>query len=1163
MTSLSPQQFVKKWSKIQLKERTSAQSHFNDVCALVGHKLPLEEDPTGKIFTFEADSEKVGGEHGWADAFYQGKFIWEYKGPYKDLDKAYQQLLLYKDSLGNPPLLITSDTQVIRVHTNFTNTVKKIYTVTFDTLLEGSGLDILRSAFFDPISLRPTQTQEQITQATADEFIAAAHALQTWADAEGQPYNPEQLAHFLGRLLFCLFAEDISLLPQNVFSRMVHTNLTAKQFEQSLRQLFAAMRKGGIFGMDAIPYFDGGLFDDDFVPDNMPGDVMHALRRASEHDWASIDPSIFGTLFERIIDESKRAQLGAHYTSKDDILLVVEPVLMEPLRRKWQAVKWQTAQALKDKLSDSAQALLQAFSDEIAAIRLLDPACGSGNFLYLGLRQLMDLQKQVITFAGQHGLAAIPLTTGPQQLFGIEINPYAHQLAQITVWIGYLQWRHENGLFDLEEPILRPLQQIENKDAILTLALSPTPNPPLTPYSLTPSPTGVEGEKLLSPILGEGNGEMVEAGQEADRWVIPETLRRKMVEIARQFRKEPTRSEAILWKALRGKKLDGFKFRRQQNIGPFVVDFYNSTHRLVIEIDGPVHESQKDLDRQRQELLEALGLCFVRLTAKQVENDLQAALDAIRSALTPYPLTPSPTEGGRGKAPYPLTPSTTGGEGEKLPSPFLGEGPGVRVVAQEPTWPAADVIIGNPPFLGGQKIRAELGNDYVSALFTVYGNRLPSCDMVCYWFEKARKQIEEGQAKRAGLLATNSIRGGANRKVLERIKQTGDIFWAQSDREWILEGAAVNVSMVGFDNGSETNHYLDDHIVDTINTDLTGNTDLTKARRLTENTGISFMGDIKVGDFDIDASTAEYMLVDKNNPNGRPNRDVIRPWVNGLDITRRYRNMWIIDFGVDMPEDQARQYILPFDYVEKHVKPFRVSNNMERRAKYWWIHGDAAPRIRQTLEPLERFLGTPNLTKYRLFIWLASPTLPDHQLIVFARSDDYFFGVLHSHAHEIWALRQGTSLEDRPRYTPTTTFETFPFPWPPGKEPGESEDPRVSAIAQAARQLDEFRTGWLNPPAEDIGVVISPKIVEKRTLTNLYNALGSYRRQLKGKQHSHAAWQATPHAAIISLDEIETLDRIHTALDQAVLDAYGWQHALSDDQILERLLALNLQRASA
>ena len=191
-----------------------------------------------------------------------------------------------------------------------------------------------------------------------------------------------------------------------------------------------------------------------------------------------MDPSIFGTLFERIIDESKRAQLGAHYTSKDDILLVIEPVLMQPLRAKWQEVCMQAEAAAREMKTEEAFTLLKTFSDEVAALRVLDPACGSGNFLYLALRQLLDLQKQVITLAARLKLPDIELTVDPHQVYGIEINPYAHELAQITVWIGYLQWRVENGFAHMDEPILKPLKQIENKDAIINIADGTEPDWP-------------------------------------------------------------------------------------------------------------------------------------------------------------------------------------------------------------------------------------------------------------------------------------------------------------------------------------------------------------------------------------------------------------------------------------------------------------------------------------------------------------------------------------------------------------------------------------------------------------------------------------------------------------------------------------------------------------
>ena len=179
---------------------------------------------------------------------------------------------------------------------------------------------------------------------------------------------------------------------------------------------------------------------------------------------------------------------------------------------------------------------------------------------------------------------------------------------------------------------------------------------------------------------------------------------------------------------------------------------------------------------------------------------------------------------------------------------------------------------------------------------------------------------------------------------------------------------------------------------------------------------------------------------------------------------------------------------------------------------------------------MPRFVVTPTLSKHRIFAWAAAPTIPDHQLVVFARDDDYFFGVLHSCAHELWALAHGTQLESRPRYTPTTCFETFPFPWPPGKEPWG--DPLVTAIADAAKDLNELRETWLNPSPVN-GLALPESELKKRTLTNLYNA--------------RPTW----------------LQNAHRKLDTAVFAAYGWSEdpaSVPDQEILSRLLALNLAR---
>jgi type II restriction/modification system DNA methylase subunit YeeA len=444
-----------------------------------------------------------------------------------------------------------------------------------------------------------------------------------------------------------------------------------------------------------------------------------------------------------------------------------------------------------------------------------------------------------------------------------------------------------------------------------------------------------------------------------------------------------------------------------------------------------------------------------------------------------------------------------------------------------PAWPEANVIIGNPPFLGGKFLRRELNDAYVDDLYELYVDRIPrDADLVTYWFERTMEQIASGQLSRAGLLATQGIRGGVNRRVLQRVKDAGDIYMAWSDRPWILDGAAVHISMIGFDNGKEHTRTLNGLPVESINSDLTSIVDLTNAHPLLENRHLCFQGPVKVGAFDILPEIAYDMLAAVGNPNGRPNSDVLRPWVNGLDTTRRPRGMWIIDFG-EFSISEAALYEAPFEYVRHHVEPERRQNSDRQRRENWWRLGRSGTDVKSATAKIERYIGTPRVAKHRLFIWLASRTLPDTQVVAIAREDDYFFGVLHSWTHELWARATGTQLREAEsgfRYTPTTTFETFPFPWPPGQEP--EGDARVEAIAEAARAMVALRDRWLNPEGA------TEAELTKRTLTNLYNA--------------RPAW----------------LDMAHRRLDDAVLDAYGWSHDLSDEEILERLLMLNLERTA-
>ncbi len=475
----------------------------------------------------------------------------------------------------------------------------------------------------------------------------------------------------------------------------------------------------------------------------------------------------------------------------------------------------------------------------------------------------------------------------------------------------------------------------------------------------------------------------------------------------------------------------------------------------------------------------------------------------------------------------------------------------------EPEWIAADVIVGNPPFLGGYKQRSNLGGSYLDDLWTIYEDRVPgSADLVCYWFEKAREEISRLTTVRVGLLATNSIRGGANREVLQRIKKTGDIFLAWSDHEWVLGGAAVRVSIVGFDSGTETERILDGKSVSSINPDLTQSLDLTQALVLQENKGVSFRGTQKGGAFDIGEQVA-FKLLTATNSSGLDNRDVVRRWVNGSALlSKSSRQKWIIDFGLRDLEE-AKLYEAPFAYVLENVYPKKSQNRRATRARNWWLHSETAPGMRTALDGLDRYIATPRVAKFRIFVWVQPGTLADDGTYVFARDDNYFFGMLHSCSHELWSLRQGTwiGVGNDPRYTTTTTFETFPLPFVPGQE--DTDSPHYQAISAAAKQLHEEREAWLNPP-DLVALGASEKLLKDRTLTNLYNAVVAYR---EGK--------LAPSRANPAIDFAPRLAELHDVLDRAVLAAYGWDDLAvvirtpeGDEELLRRLLALNLERAS-
>ena len=673
MPAISAADFIAKWSRTEFGEQQASQPFFDDICRLVGHPTTTERQDRDN-FTFE---KRVQG--GRADAYLYNHFGWEFKGADAQLPGAFDQLLKYQVHLKTPPLLIVSSFQTIRIRTNFPGMETALHEISVPQIGAAANLDILRAVFFNPEELKPKRTVAEVTQDTAKLFH------QIVVDMESQTADRERLARFLNRIVFCLFAEDAGLLPDQLFTRIVsahHRN--PANFNTTVANLFAEMADGGFFGADEIAHFNGDLFrDNDAV--ELTATALERLGEAAGRNWRNIEPSIFGTLFERAINASQRAQLGAHYTSSDDIMLVAAPVVIRPLRREWDAARADAEGLLDAGDRAGAYAGLQSFRARLAQTAVLDPACGSGNFLYTTLKALLDLEKEVILFLAGQGWTDETPQVSPRQMLGLEINHYAAELARTALWIGYIQWHQNNGFPYQHTPILASLDTIRQTDALL---------------------------------------------------------------------------------------------RR---------------------------------------------------------ND----------------------------------------DGE--------------LVAQE--WPAAEFIIGNPPFLGNKMLRMNLGDDLVDAIYDAYAGQLPKgSDLCCYWFENARRMIAQGKAKRAGLLATQGIRGGANRKVLQRINQSGRIFMAYPDQPWLQDGVAVRTAMVGFDDGSEKSTELNGQpVAGRINPDLTATGfDLTTAKPLAANKDIAMQGFNRVGSFDVLYVDAQDLLA-QPNPHRKPNSEVLKPWRNAKDVLSRPR----------------------------------------------------------------------------------------------------------------------------------------------------------------------------------------------------------------------------------------------------------------------------------
>lgn len=856
-----------------------------------------------------------------------------------------------------PPFLIVCDVgHCFEIYANFRRDGKvydqfpdrRSFRIYLDELRQPEIQARLKAIWEDPSSQDPARHAARVSRAIAERLAAVTKALETAGHAA------DDVAMFLMRCLFTMFASDVGLLPPASFKiALERCEADPTRFVPMIEQLWAAMDAGGYAHAveGHVRRFNGAFFKQRSVLP-LGREEIGELRRAASHDWRDVDPSIFGTLLEQALERDERRRLGAHYTPRAYVERLVVATVIEPLRAEWLAA-YSTAERQKTEgRTAEARRTVAAFHDRLCATRILDPACGTGNFLYVALELMKRLEDEVLealaALGGQEALSGLEgHTVDPHQFLGLEINPRAAAIAELVLWIGHLQChlRTRGGLPN--DPVLKDFHNIRVRDAVLD-----------------------------------------------------------------------------------------------------------------------------------------------------------------------------------GDAPRP----------------------------RRPDWPVAEFIVGNPPFMGGKDVRARLGDRYAEALRAAHPAMNESADYVMYWWDHAASLLTQPGTvlRRFGFVTTNSIGQVFQRRVIRRHLSAArpvSIVMAVPDHPWTKvsrDAAAVRIAMTvgeaGVVQGSrrtvvseagldtDTPLLVLDERQGRINADLTVGVDIAAAMPLRAHQGLCSRG--------VSLHGAGFIVTDAETRHLGLGRRAgldrhIRPYRNGRDLTSRPRGVSVIDLhGLDI-DDVRRRFPEVYQHLLLCVAPERAGNNRAVYRDAWWIFGEPRRELRPALEELPRFIATVETAKHRVFQFLDREILPDNMLVVVASADPFVLGVLSSRLHGLWSAASGGTLEDRPRYSKSRTFDPFPFP--------AAEEAGRRGIGAIAEEIDRHRKAVLAD---------GPHL----TLTGLYNVRDRLRAGTLPAELTAGERRIFDDGLVLILAEL------HDRLDRAVAAAYGWPAELDDEGALDRLVALNAER---
>lgn len=499
-TTKSPelQQFLQRWQNAGGSERANYQLFLTELCSLLGLSLPepAGDDTRDNAYVFERrvliKQPDGSANNGFIDLYKRGSFVLEAKQTGKALDstgwdkamlRAHNQADQYVRALpadeGRPPFILVVDVgRNIELYAEFSRSGAtytpypdaRSHRIRLEDLENSAICERLRAVWQDPMSLDPSRMAAKVTRDIADQLAKLAKSL------ESEGHHAQYVASFLMRSLFTMFAEDVGLLPERSFNTLLkRLQSKPENFAPMIESLWQTMNQGGFSPLleTTVLKFNGGLFAEAHaIPLNR--DQIELLLKASNADWRYVEPAIFGTLLERALDAKERHKLGAHYTPRAYVERLVLPTVIEPLRQEWQEVQAAALTYESQKKHKDAVAEVRAFHHHLCTVRVLDPACGSGNFLYVTLEHMKRLEGEVINLLHDLGesqglLELEGVTVDPHQFLGLEINPRAARIAEIVLWIGYLQWHYRtHGKVNPPEPVLRDFKNIENRDALLS-----------------------------------------------------------------------------------------------------------------------------------------------------------------------------------------------------------------------------------------------------------------------------------------------------------------------------------------------------------------------------------------------------------------------------------------------------------------------------------------------------------------------------------------------------------------------------------------------------------------------------------------------------------------------------------------------------------------------